>query len=135
MPIQVRVPRSMAERKPPHGTPCNRCGACCYATLCPLGQKVFRREIGPCPALVWSPGNPEAACGLVIEPAKHYPLAALRAGTEQASRDAALLVGSGTGCDARINGEPKDEEFYLALRIWDRKNAAAVRAARKTWGV
>lgn len=136
MPVQVAVPRQMIERKPPHGSPCNRCGACCYATLCPLGKKVFRREIGPCPALLWHPGVTEAACGLVNEPATYYPLAVLRAGgDEEARRDAALLVGSGTGCDARINGEPRNEAFYRELRLWDRKNAAAVRAARKTWGV
>lgn len=136
MPIEVAVPRQMVERKPPHGSPCNRCGACCYASLCPLGKKVFRQEIGPCPALLWAPGHPEAACGLVNEPQNYYPLAVLRAGgVEEARQAAALLVGSGTGCDARINGEPKNEAFYLQLRIWDRKNAAAVKAARKTWGV
>lgn len=132
--IQTPVPRSMVERKPPHGSPCNRCGACCYATLCPLGQKVFRRAIGPCPALLYD--GTESACGLVVEPAKYYLLAVLRAGSsEAASAAAALLVGSGTGCDARINGEPKNEQFYRDLRVWDRRNSAAVRETRKIWGV
>lgn len=134
--IPVAVPRSMVERKPPHGSPCNRCGACCYATLCPLGKKVFGRELGPCPALIHAPGQVEAHCGLVAAPAKFYPLAVLRAGSSQAASDAAaLLVGSGTGCDARINGEARNEQFYRDLRLWDRRNAAAVREARKTWGV
>lgn len=134
MPFQVPVPRSMAERKPPHGTPCNRCGACCYATLCPLGKKVFRREIGPCPALIYD--SEKSSCGLVEEPQKHYPLAVLRAGSiGQAGDAAALLVGSGTGCDARFNGETPNEQFYRDLRIWDRQNASGVKAARKTWGV
>lgn len=133
--VQVVVPRSMVERKPPHGSPCNRCGACCYATLCPLGQRVFIREIGPCPALsIMTDGT--SSCGLVENPERFYPLAVLRAGSvEEAGRCAALLVGSGTGCDARIDGEPKNEQFYRDLRVWDRRNRAAVRQARKTWGV
>lgn len=135
MPLQVAVPRSMIERKPPHGSPCNRCGACCYATVCPLGQKVFRQAIRPCRALaVMTDGT--SACGLVEAPAEFYPLAVLRAGSvEEAGRCAALLVGSGTGCDARIDGEPKNEQFYRDLRVWDRRNRAAVCQARKTWGI
>lgn len=133
MPIQVAVPRAMVSRKPPHGSPCNRCGACCYATLCPLGQKVFRREIGPCPALGFD--GEQSTCGLVSDPARFYPLAVLRAGSiDQASSDASVLIGASTGCDARINGEPRNERFYQELRIWDRRNSARVRAARKTWG-
>ncbi len=134
--IPVSIPRIAAARKPPHGTPCNRCGACCLATLCPLARKVFGREIGPCPALIWSPENPEAACGLVVEPATKAPVAVIirAGGAKEAGEAAALLVGSGTGCDARINGEPADRAFYDRLRIWDRKNAAAVRRARKIWG-
>jgi hypothetical protein len=136
MGIPVAIPRSVVERKPPHGSPCNRCGGCCMATLCPLAQKVFRFEIGRCPALIWSPENPEASCGLVAEPAKHYPLAVLQAGGEEnAGKAAALLVGAGTGCDARINGEAPNEAFYEELRRWDRRNESAVRRARKVWGV
>ena len=140
MGVPVPVPREVSGRKPPHGSPCNRCGLCCMATLCPLARKVFGFEIGRCPALIWSPENPEAACGLVVDPIKYAPTSVAlkvvgRASSQEASDAAALLVGSGTGCDARINGEPGDEEFYRKLRIWDRKNEGAVRRARKIWGV
>jgi hypothetical protein len=135
MPITVSIPRSAAERKPRHGEPCNRCGACCYATLCPVAQKVFGREIGPCPALRRLTDH-DHGCGLVIEPAAYYPLAVLRAGSEKAAGEAAaLLVGSGTGCDARLQGEPVNEQFHQDLRLWDRRNREAVKAAKKTWGV
>lgn len=140
MGIPVPVPREVSGRKPPHGSPCNRCGLCCMATLCPLARKVFGFEVGRCPALVWSPDNLEAACGLVVDPMRYAPTSvalrvAGRATIEEAAAAASLLVGSGTGCDARINGEPGDEEFYRQLRLWDRKNEGAVRRARKVWGV
>ncbi len=135
MGVVVQVPRGVAERKPRHGQPCNRCGACCMATLCPLARKVFGFEFGRCPALVWSPENPESSCGLVVEPAKHAWRIAATYGPQAAGDAAKLLVGSGIGCDARINGEPGDEEFYRQLRLWDRENQGAVRRARKVWGV
>lgn len=140
MGFPVPVPREVSGRKPPHGSPCNRCGLCCMATLCPLARKVFGFEVGRCPALVWSPDNLEAACGLVVDPMRYAPTSvalrvAGRATIEEAAAAASLLVGSGTGCDARINGEPADRAFYDRLRIWDRKNVSAVRRAKKIWGV
>jgi hypothetical protein len=110
------------------------------ATLCPLARKVFGFEVGRCPALVWSPDNLEAACGLVVDPMRYAPTSvalqvARRATIEETAAATSLLVGSGTGCDARINGEPADRAFYDRLRIWDRKNVSAVRRAKKIWGV
>jgi hypothetical protein len=63
MPIGFLAPKGQLEKKPPHGDPCTSCGLCCMATLCPLGRKVFGREIGPCPALIWDEGK--SSCGLV----------------------------------------------------------------------
>jgi hypothetical protein len=52
--------------KPPYGQPCNGCGQCCMNELCPLGNAVFKRWDGPCPALE-SEGE-RYACGLVKHP-------------------------------------------------------------------
>jgi hypothetical protein len=133
MPIGFLAPKGQLEKKPPHGDPCTSCGLCCVATLCPLGRKVFGHELGPCPALMWDEGK--SSCGLVREPMKHARLVTMKAGVPAASAAAAHLVGAGTGCDARVNGEKPNHEFYDRLRIWDRLNAAKTRAARKLWGV
>src|SRR5262245_60661455 len=103
MGIPVWVPGGMAERKPRHGEPCNRCGLCCTMTLCDVARTVFRRPekpaYGPCPALRLREGIPgEHECGLACEPGKY-------------GEAARLLIWAGQGCDARINGEPINEAF------------------------
>src|SRR6266536_4208581 len=62
------LPHEGYVRKPPHGSPCNRCGLCCMATICNLGQHVFSRAEypGPCPAL--EKVGDEYVCGLVAQP-------------------------------------------------------------------
>lgn len=135
MSLAAIVPRDIVDRKPKHGQACNRCGACCIASLCPLAQHVFQRGVpGPCPALSFDDSK-QAICGLVAEPMKHARLVALRAGVQPASEAAALLIGSGTGCDARINGEPHDEAFYNSLLEWDRRTKSQTRRAKKIWSV
>ena len=114
------APRHLLERKPPHGQPCTRCGLCCMATLCNLASHVFGPGPGPCPALLEKPDGYE--CGLVTE-VGHKDL-----------RDAALLlIGSGTGCDARFNGEPADAAFHAKLSELDRKQEVEVEAAWRLW--
>lgn len=127
------VPHGAAARKPPHGAACNRCGVCCMATLCPLGQALFKGEAGPCPALV--PTVDGYGCGVVADPARYRPARALSKGAGALRAAAALLIGSGTGCDARINGEPINEAFYDELRWWDAENRRAVTRAKKLWGI
>lgn len=127
------APAGTLEKKPKHGQPCNSCGLCCVATLCPLAQHLFKREQGPCPALSYESGK--SICGVVANPMKHAMGAALRNGIE-ATRSAALhLIGSGTGCDARFNGEPPDESFYEKLRQWDRRTISQTKIARRIFGV
>lgn len=110
------------DNKPPHGAPCNRCGLCCMATLCPLAAHVFGDDRpGPCPALVKADDG--FACGLT----KH--------GTAKGREAATVLIGAGIGCDARFNDEPPDAEFYIRLQEWDRENEARVRSAKATWGM
>lgn len=118
------VPHAIAARKPPHGAPCNRCGLCCIVTLCDLGRHVFHRPrggAGPCPALSFDADG--SRCGLVDS------------GTVSGREAAKWLIGSGTGCDARINGEPVNQEFNARLERWDVENAEPVRLAKQKWGM
>ena len=127
------APRSMLQRKPPHGAACNRCGLCCHASLCGLAQVVFRRPAlpGPCPAL--RRRGDEHACGLAVDPGLFVPALAREHGTDALAEAAAYLIGAGDGCDARFNGEPRDETFAARLDAQDALNADRIAAARKLW--
>jgi hypothetical protein len=130
----VRVPRQIAERKPPHGAPCNRCGLCCIATLCSLGKHVFQQEDGPCPALLHDE-QMRSSCGLVEAPQVFSMTTVIEHGEKNASEAAGFLIGAGYGCDSRINGEPTNRDFNKRLEQWDIDNKGAVEAARKLWGM
>lgn len=121
MAVAFLAPASLLARKPGHGAPCTRCGLCCMATLCDLGQHIFRRQIGPCPALSFDANG--SRCGLIDN------------GTASGRAAAAVLVGSGTGCDARFNGEPINHEYNARMARWDAENADRIRAAKSTWGM
>ena len=115
------VPRTMIERKPKHGAQCNRCGACCYASLCDLGAEVHRRRTGPCPSLVMVNGL--SSCGLIE-------------GSTGALRDAAkLLINSSMGCDMKLTSEPRDFEYTARCDALDRANRDRLAAARRLWGM
>jgi hypothetical protein len=128
------IPRGAFRDKPKHGEECNRCGLCCIGSLCPLGMKVFNRAIGPCPALSFDE-NKQSICGLAATPEKFAPMTALKKGIAVAQEAAAHLIGTGFGCDCRINGETPNRSFYDRLRVWDRKNVVKTRIARKLWGL
>ena len=64
---EIALPRE-APDKPAFGAPCNGCGVCCVAELCPLGRVVHRRKAGPCPSLVWKPQEKRHVCGLATGP-------------------------------------------------------------------
>ena len=54
-------------QKPPHGQPCNGCGWCCQAELCPLAQAIFGEPVvRACPAL--EQDGERYVCGLVAYP-------------------------------------------------------------------
>jgi hypothetical protein len=97
----------------PH--PCTHCGLCCIAIVCPVGQELMRvSKQGPCPALEWSPDNPdESRCGLLTRPEHYVPPAVLPA-VKRAPMP--LIMGSGIGCciSARIIG-PKGPQDFAAL--------------------
>lgn len=130
------VPRDMAARKPAHGQPCNGCGVCCHISVCPLGQSVFGPRLGPCPAVQKNPDDPHKwECGLVVEPMR-FVMHKCLAHTWQAMRAAAsILIGTGDGCDCRINGEEADQKAYARWTEATRKNRDAIRAARRLFGI
>lgn len=121
-PVGFLAPRSMLDKKPPHGTPCNSCGLCCMASVCPSGQRVLGcSPVGPCPALKMD--GDRSSCGLIADPQRYFPRKVAAYGVEKIRDAAKLLIGSGTGCDARFNGEPPDHAFYKKLEDHDREIA------------
>ncbi len=116
------VPRSVMERKPPHGSLCTRCGACCLAVKCSLGKRLFGDEPGSCPA-VWSNGDDTFSCLVVTGSHGHMHEAAK------------LITGTGIGCDARFNGEPADIDFYKRIAEWEKENATSLAYARRLWAI
>lgn len=133
MKIIAPAPRAMAQKKPLHGEPCNRCGLCCFITPCPLALAVFGPIIGPCPALGLGPND--TACGMIEDPARFAPERTAEHG-EQVMRDAAaFLIGSGLGCDARLESEPENKAFNHKLdqRHW--RFADLMKQAKYHWGL
>ena len=91
-----------APDKPALGAPCNGCGLCCAAELCPLGRVAFRKSRGPCPALAWQAADRRHVCGLVVAPRAHLPrlprfLAPLFV------RLARRWIAAGIGCDSDVS--------------------------------
>jgi hypothetical protein len=122
-------------RKPPYGSACNGCGACCMVARCPLGQHVFGLdEIGPCPALTKT-SETMYACGLVLDPKRYAPARAARNGVNALRRAALLLIGAGDGCDARLAGEKCNQAYADALDAYwcSREAVKASRRAKQLW--
>lgn len=127
------VPAGQRDQKPPHGRPCNSCGLCCMATLCPLAQAVFGQpEHRRCPALTQTSAS-TYGCGLVADPMKWAMRRTLVYGLERMREAALHLIGSGTGCDARFDGEPADADFYRRLIAHDRRTRDKTADAKRLW--
>ncbi len=118
--------------KPAYGSPCNGCGLCCKNELCPLGAFVFNDWKGPCPALHENDG--QFSCGLVNKPETYAPVLTAISGKDAMSKAALHLIGSGAGCDARLDGESNNPAFSIRLARLGRKRSAA-NAAKRLWGV
>jgi len=121
--------------KPAHGAPCNGCGGCCRAMLCPLGSALFGRFEGPCPALV--PEGEKFRCGCVTKPLDYAPPWAAAAAGEARLREAALLlIGAQIGgCDACLVGEPYDKEFGRKCRSLANRTRKDASKAAVDWGL
>jgi len=124
------VPREMVEKKPPHGSPCNSCGLCCFSSKCDVGRTLFggpsREGGGPCPALRFETDG-KSYCDVMQNPqlySEHDP--------DEARAAMMLLMYAGWGCTMRINGEfngsfdhklnrfteDRRDAFNNASRIW-----------------
>lgn len=107
--------------KPPHGSPCNGCGACCADQRCPLGQIVFGTG-GQCPALEMK--FPAFTCGPVENPQQYAPDVVAEHGKDAASKAAVVLIAAGLGCDALDRNERPNEAWRAwAVRQLDRDAA------------
>lgn len=127
------MPRDAVEKKPPHGSPCNRCGCCCFGSKCGLGAMIYSSSAGPCPALERVDGGYE--CGVVRNPRKFDAIRTAINGEDEMRKAALLLTRAGQGCDARINGEPVNHAFNQRLDRDDRKRRREWREAAKLWGI
>lgn len=103
------------------------------ASLCPLATALFKRELGPCPAL--EKDGATYACGLVAHPGSYAPMRTMALGTAAMREAAVTLVGAGDGCDARMNGEPRNEAFDSDLVRRVSKRRRETLRAQSTWGV
>lgn len=126
------VPRQYLQRKPPHGEPCTRCGLCCIMQLCDLGQRLFGKKQGPCPALHYDE-NDNSVCGVVFNPQLYKDMPDWT--IEIMRESAALLLNSGNGCDMRINGEPVNLTHETKCQAFERDNAWKLSFAREVWGL
>lgn len=91
-----------APHKPAPGAACNGCGVCCAAETCPAGRLIFRRRIGPCPALEWE--TDRYRCGLISHPAQYLPRFPERA-EGGIARLFARWISTGSGCDSTAETE------------------------------
>jgi hypothetical protein len=121
---------AMTLAKPQHGSPCNNCGQCCQDQLCPLATHIFGHRHGPCPAL--QPDGEDHVCGVVRRPRQFVPVIVARHGHANTASAAAVLIGTGMGCDAMLaEGEDYDHAFRDRMLDWSRSNAARIDAAIK----
>lgn len=90
--------------------PCVRCGLCCIAETCPIGQKIYNvHKYDPCPGLGWD-GN-LAICKLVNENTKE-------------------VVGVGAGCCIKARAYKNGIEYDFASLSKEAK-LLAVKEIRK----
>ena len=80
-----------------------------------------RDRDGPCPALRLDRDG-RSSCGIIAEAPEPLRAAAI------------LLVNSGDGCDARVNGEPINHEFHRYQDRLDVERAEEITKARELWG-
>src|SRR5687767_1795756 len=124
----------MTPEKPAYGSPCNSCGLCCRNEICPLGAIVFPRAFAPCPALERD-GDREV-CGLIANPSRYAPIRTSVYGNEVMSDAAAIGVGAGIGCDARLIEErdiKPPEDFLKRLAEVARSSARTRRKILPLW--
>lgn len=121
----------MSEERPKaaYGAACNNCGLCCRAELCPLGQIIFHTVAGPCPALEHTAGGFE--CGVIVHPERYAPAHE----PSKVREVAAMAIGAGIGCDARLAGESDPPKAYRwALEKAEKARNSVQRRVREIFG-
>jgi hypothetical protein len=91
-----------APAKPALGAPCNGCGVCCLAELCPLGQVISRRRTGACDALRWDADGGLYRCG-VLSDTEGLLGPRWRWAAPLWRRLARRWIAAGVGCDAAMD--------------------------------
>lgn len=124
----VKVPRGMVAKKPPHGSPCNNCGLCCWTKKCDIGRALFGSSDGRCPALCFD-GKNESYCDVVRNTSLYTTHA-----PDEARAAALLLLFAGHGCTMRINGE-MNSDFNNKLDDFERSHRSEFDHACDIWGV
>lgn len=126
-------------QKAPYGSPCNRCGLCCKASLCPVAEAKYGRTEGPCPALELDGDGPGYRCGMMAGPMRFAPIRSLPLGPDRLRETLAILIGSDTGCDARTEEEGDPVRLSEVRADYDRYVAKTgrkkIRHALLAWGV
>ena len=103
--------------KPLYGDPCNGCGLCCMAQLCPVATialKLRPSEL-PCPALIGGPDD-TWRCGVMVEPRKWLPVRVAIYGAGVVADAAAFINGAGRGCDGVLEGEVERDGMRASMR-------------------
>lgn len=116
-----------------YGDPCNGCGKCCQIELCPIGEALFGRTEGPCPALEYDHGR--YWCGCIRNPRKYAPVKTAIHGAAKMREAAVFFVGADIGCDAFREGDiPPDR-----LAVYKAHSASIGDALKlvfmKCWGL
>lgn len=123
---------------PGHGKPCNGCGICCRAELCPVGMAVFTPTVpapshvpGPCPALERE--GERFRCGLVNNPAKYAPARAKLHSVDEL-RSAALLLLGQEGCDMQVDDGTADLAYLERMHNPSILESAFAEISANIWG-
>lgn len=126
------LPRSVVERKPAYGEPCNACGLCCMVAPCPIAARLFGPVRGVCPALRHQRDG-TYSCGVMEEPRAYAPVRVARFGAPRLREAARIILGAGEGCDCRIEGEPSNAAFRD--RCERHRETERTRDALYAWGL
>ncbi len=91
----------LTPRKPKFWEPCNGCGNCCHAQVCPTGVQFLDIEHDqPCPAVRWD--GTKYRCGLITDPVAVLGLPLFAGREEHLNKHLSaifeILIGSGQGC-------------------------------------
>ena len=124
------------KQKATYGSPCNSCGQCCQASLCPLASAILGKPLnadGPCPMLTFKDGD--STCGVVADPAAFAPVKCAIYGVDTMREAALFLIGAGFGCDGQVDDEPGNPEFKARIMAYCAREAKKRNRSIILWGL